>query len=75
LNKFKEYTLTKELNKNLKNKNIHINSPISENLLYKPESYIKNKKIPNNKKIPENFSLTNQHIQEIYKIKTTIPLI
>jgi len=52
-----------------------MNSPISENFLKTPISKIIIKKNPKNKKNLENFSLKNQHIQEIYNIKTTTPLI
>ncbi len=63
------------MNKNLKNKYIHINSPTSENLLKIPESKIIKIKKPKTIKTEENFSLKNQHIQEIYNIKTITPLI
>lgn len=52
-----------------------MNSPKSENLLKTPISYKYITKIPKNKNTIENFSLTNQHMQEIYKINTTTPLI
>jgi hypothetical protein len=58
----------------LKNKYIHKKSPTSENLINNPKSNMYIEKILKHKNTRENLSFIFQHIHEIYKIKTTIPL-